>query len=392
MITLASHNDCTGCSACFAACPRGAISMGPDNEGFLHPSIDVGKCVNCGLCEKACPVIAKSPSRKPIAVFAAKSTDDKLRMKSSSGGVFSLLARQVIFEGGIVFGAGFDHDDWHVMHKSAENEEELDDLRGSKYVQSEMGDTYSKVREELLKGRKVLFTGTPCQIAGLRFYLGKEYDNLLLVDVICHATPSPLAWQKYLGRRLAEVYNPALGEQDKINKISFRDKVQGWRKYSISLVFGNDKEYCAIGYSDSYIRGFLGELYNRRSCHNCSFRELKSGSDLTLGDYWNVHKRMPEMDDDKGTSLILVNTSKGEVAWDVLKGSLTITQSDYEDAVRVNPAIAKSPVVHRNRNKFFKCFRRAKDFDSLVTSLLSPPLWRRAVSLAKRIIKKAIGR
>lgn len=366
--------------------------MGPDNEGFVHPSIDLGKCVNCGLCEKACPVIAKSPSRKPIAVFAAKSTDDKLRMKSSSGGVFSLLARQVIFEGGIVFGAGFDHDDWHVMHKSAENEEELEDLRGSKYVQSEMGDTYSKVREELLKGRKVLFTGTPCQIAGLRFYLGKEYDNLLLVDVICHATPSPLAWQKYLGRRLMDVYNPALGEQDKIKTVSFRNKSGGWKKFSLFIRFGNDEEYCRNLYQDSFLQGFLKELYNRPSCHNCSFRDLKSGSDMTIADYWRVHEKLPLMDDDKGTSLVLVNSPKGESAWRAISEAMIIAESDFEDAVRINSAIVKSPVAHRNRKRFFKCFRRAKDFDCLVTSLLSPPLWRRAVSFAKRIIKKAIGR
>ena len=391
MIELAQKNDCTGCSACYAACAKGAISMTPDAEGFLHPIIDSAKCVNCGLCVKTCPVLVRPAPRKPLAVFAAKANDDDLRMRSSSGGVFSLLARAVIADGGIVFGAGFDHNDWRVIHKSAENEEELDDLRGSKYVQSDMGETYKRVKTELTKNRKVLFSGIPCQVAGLKLFLGKEYDNLLLVDVICHAAPSPLAWRKFLEKRLAVAYTDRAGGLRDIMRISFRRKNCAWKRYSLSLRFANDNEYLKDLTEDTFLRGFLSELYNRPSCHACKCRELRSGSDLTIADYWRVHEKFPQMDDDKGTSLILVNTDKGEKYWSDINAALTVVASDYDDAVRINPAILRSSPPHNKRHRFFELLHK-RDFDKLVVQLLKRPLWRRAVSKIKRICKRIIGK
>lgn len=389
MISLATYTDCTGCSACYAACVKGAISMAPDAEGFLHPIIDSSKCVNCGLCAKSCPVLVRPAPRKPLSVFAAKANDDDLRLRSSSGGVFSLLARAVIAEGGIVFGAGFNHNDWRIIHKSAENEGELEDLRGSKYVQSDMGETYKRVRAELTKNRKVLFSGTPCQVSGLKLFLGKEYDNLLLVDVICHAAPSPLAWQKYLKKRLSAVNESSLSS---IKRISFRRKNCGWKKYSLSLRFVNDNEYIKDLTQDTFLRGFLSELYNRPSCHNCRCRELKSGSDLTIADYWRVHETMPEMDDDKGVSLILITTKQGESYWKSIESNLKINISDYEDAVRVNPALVKSPMVHKDRMRFFQKLYRDGGFDAIINKLLALSLWRRLMLLIKCIIKGVICR
>lgn len=380
---------CTGCSACYAACAKGAISMTPDAEGFSHPIIDSAKCVNCGLCAKACPVLVRPAPRKPLAVYVAKAKDDELRMKSSSGGVFSLLARQVIFEGGIVFGAGFDHKDWHVMHKSAESEEELDDLRGSKYVQSEMGDVFRRVKTELESGRKVLFSGTPCQVAGLRLYLGKNYENLLLVDVVCHAAPSPLAWRKFLEKRAEAYYNDRVGGIMEIRRISFRRKDCGWKRYSLSLRFANDKEYLEDLTKDTFLRGFLSELYNRPSCHDCKCRELKSGSDLTIADYWRVHEKFPEMDDDRGASLVLVNTCKGETIWSNISNIADVSLSDFADAIRTNPAIVKSSPPNRNRARFFRAVHN-KNFDRLVISLVRRPLWRRVGSRVKRMLKKVL--
>ena len=388
MVKLAGINECTGCTACYAACGRGAISMVPDTEGFLQPVIDEAKCVNCVLCEKACPVLAKLPSRTPIAVYAAKAKDDELRMKSSSGGVFSLLARAVIAEGGVVFGAGFDHGDWHVMHKSAENEEELEDLRGSKYVQSEMGDVFRRVKDELARNRKVLFSGTPCQIAGLSLFLGKPYDNLLLVDVVCHAVPSPLAWRKYLEKRLFAV-NESL--RSSIKQISFRRKNCGWKRYSLSMNFANGDEYLKDLTQDSFLRGFNSELYNRLSCHNCPSRGLKSGSDLTIADYWRVHEKLPEMDDGRGTSLILVNTAKGNCSLKSIEGMISATTSDFDDAIRVNPSIVKSSSPSKKRSLFFKAVHKS-DFDRLVLRLLRRPIWRRGGALVKRMLKKALGK
>ena len=391
MIELAQKNDCTGCSACYAACARGAILMVSDAEGFSHPQIDSAKCVNCGLCAKACPVLVRPAPRKPLAIFAAKANDDELRMRSSSGGVFSLLARAVIAEGGIVFGAGFDHNDWRIIHKSAENEGELDDLRGSKYVQSDMGETYKRVRVELAKNRKVLFSGTPCQVSGLKLFLGKEYDNLLLVDVICHAAPSPLAWRKFLEKRLATAYSNGVGGFRDVIRISFRRKNCGWKRFLLSLRFANDNEYLKDLTEDTFLRGFLSELYNRPSCHACMCRELRSGADLTIADYWRVHEKFPQMDDDKGTSLILVNTDKGEKYWRDINAALTVVTSDYDDAVRINPSLLRSSPPHNNRQRFFALLHK-RDFDKLVVQLLKRPLWRRVASKIKRICKRIIGK
>ena len=392
MISLAAYTDCTGCSACYAACAKGAISMTPDSEGFLRPVIDSAKCVNCGLCVEASPVLVRPAPRKPLSVFAAKANDDELRMRSSSGGVFSILARSVIAEGGIVFGAGFDHNDWRVIHKSAENEEELEDLRGSKYVQSDMGETFKRVRAELTKNRKVLFSGTPCQVAGLKLFLGKEYDNLLLVEVICHATPSPLAWRKFLEKRLAVAYTDRAGGFRDIMRISSRRKNCGWKRFSLSLRFANDNEYLKDLTEDTFLRGFLSELYNRPSCHACKSRELRSGADLTIADYWRVHEKFPQMDDDKGTSLILVNTDKGEKYWSDISAALTVVSSDYDDAVRINPALVKSPVPHRNRARFFNVACKAKDFDVIAVKLLMLPVMNRIKARIKRILKRALGK
>lgn len=380
---LAPHSRCSGCSACHDICPRNAISMVPDDEGFLYPQIDETRCVACGRCAEACPSLHPGKSRTPLAVYAAKAKDDELRLKSSSGGVFSLLSWQVIARGGIVYGAGFDHDDWHVMHKSAENEEELADLRGSKYVQSDTRGVYAAIKDNLISGREVLFSGTPCQVAGLRTYLELQHvptSKLLLVDVVCHAVPSPLVWRKYLAQRLAQA-----GSSAKIMRISFRNKGYGWKRFSLSLCFAEGKEYLRDLHADSFLRGFLSELYNRPSCHNCQCRELRGGSDLTIADYWRVHEKFPEMDDDRGTSLVLVNTEKGTDKWKTVSRECVSCISDFNYAVRINPALVRSCLPHLKRKKFFKGIG-GSEFDRMIFELLKRPLWRRAASRIKRYL------
>lgn len=384
-IKLADRGHCTGCAACCLVCPKAAILMTSDDEGFLYPIVDESRCAQCGLCEKFCPSLNRELPRIPLAVYAAKAKDDELRLKSSSGGVFSLLARQVIARGGVVYGAGFDHADWHVMHKSAENEDELEDLRGSKYVQSDVQGIYAAVRDQLLAGREALFSGTPCQVAGIRRYLTAlkvDASKLLLVDVVCHAVPSPLAWRKYLDERQAKA-----GPGVDIRGVAFRQKSYGWKRYSLSLRFANDKEYRSDLHDDSFLRGFLNDLYSRPSCHDCPCRELRSGADLTIADYWRVNEKIPEMDDDRGTSLMLVNTPVGMSLLETIMPQLQIEQSDFSDAIRVNPALVRSMAPHRNRGKFFVRIRK-KTFDQLVIGLLSCPLWRRFVLHVKKIVFK----
>jgi len=394
-MNLAAKNLCSGCAACYAVCPRKAISMQPDEEGFAYPHIDESLCVHCGLCERACPSLNPQAPREPLVVYAAKANDDALRKESSSGGVFSLLARQIISDGGIVYGAAISGTDLSVCHCSAENEEELSWLRGSKYVQSDVGDTYGRVRNQLDAGRKVLFSGTPCQVAALRNFLARDYENLVCVEVICHAAPSPLAWKKFLEKRAAasaKGRDSARPEAVIDRRISFRRKDSGWKRYFLSLRFTDGKEYLRDMHEDTFLRGFNSELYNRLSCHACSVRELRSGADITLGDYWNVHQRFAEMDDDVGTSVVLVNTEKGATLLDRVAPLCDLVASDYADIRRTNPAVYRSANPHPKRALFFKHVRNRMDFDSLVINLLKRPLWRRVGSYVKRAVKKALGK
>ena len=393
-MNLASHIMCSGCTACYAVCPRKAISMMPDDEGFLHPQIDEPLCVKCALCERVCPSLHPDEARKPLFVYAAKAKDDILRAESSSGGIFSLLSRQIISEGGIVYGAAIRKSDLSVCHCSAENEEELSWLRGSKYIQSEIGDIYYQVRSQLDEDRIVLFSGTPCQVAALRNFLARDYRNLICIDVICHAVPSPLAWRKFLEKRTAasaKGRDSARPVEVIDRRISFRRKNCGWKRYSLSLRFANGKEYLLDHRADPFLRGFSSELYNRLSCHMCSVRELSSGADITLGDYWNVHQRFPAMDDDKGTSIVLVNSNKGAAMINKIAPLCDMLQSDYADACRTNPAIYRSFPPNRNRAKFFKLIRRGADFDATVDTLSRRPMWHQIASLVKHIFLKVIG-
>lgn len=392
---LAPHNQCSGCAACYAVCPRKAISMVSGEEGFAYPRVAEEICVHCGLCERACPSLRRGDARKPLLVYAAKAKDRILRMESSSGGIFSLLSRQIIADGGIVYGAAVRDSDLSVCHCSAENEEELSWLRGSKYVQSDVGDAYDNVKSHLDAGRRVLFSGTPCQIAALRNFLLKDYSNLICVEVICHAVPSPLAWRKFLEKRAAASAKERDGSRPEVlidRRISFRRKNCGWKRYSLSLRLTNDKEYLLDLYTDTFLRGFLSELYNRPSCHVCSVRELRSGADLTLGDYWNVHQHFPEMDDDIGTSVVLVNSDKGAALLGRIAPSCEMIASDYADVCRTNPAVYRSADPHPKRALFFRHIRNGMDFDLLVVKLLKRPLWRRVCSFVKWAIKKVLGK
>ena len=397
---LPSPNRCSGCAACAATCPRRAIAMRSDEEGFLQPHIEESKCVGCHLCEKACPVNHPlEPRLKDVEVYAARANDTELRLASSSGGIFSLLARRILAQGGIVFGATCDLETGVVHHVAAHNEDELAALRGSKYVQSDVRATYREAKTALESNIPVLFSGTPCQIAALRAFLNSptptSNSNLILVDVVCHAAPSPLAWQKFLEKRetaSAQGRGSARAEGPIFRRISFRRKNCGWKRFSLSLRFANDKEYLADIRADTFLRGFLSELYNRPSCHQCTAREGRSGADVTLADYWNVHRLFPEMDDDKGTSLVLVHTEKGRRLWASVASELMFCESTFADAVRNNPSIVASAKPNSRRAQFFRLLAKGWDFDWIVTRLLRRPLWRRCASKLKRVVLSMVKR
>lgn len=379
MITITDKSQCCGCSACAQRCPKQCISMQMDNEGFLYPQVDTSKCIDCHLCEKVCPVINQDDARTPLNVYAAKNSDDEVRHQSSSGGIFTLLAEQTIKDGGIVFGACWDKE-WNVKHDYVDNINDLQRFRSSKYLQSVIGDSFLKTEQFLKTGRKVMFTGTPCQIAGLKHFLRKEYDNLLAVEMICHSVPSPGVWQQYLTTRL----HTLRWEKSDIRHISFRDKKTGWKTYSFVIENKDGNILTELSSKNAFMRGFLADLYTRPSCHACPAKQLRSGSDITLGDFWGIESLMPEIDDDKGVSAIIVNSDKGKQVLHNINVELHEVQ--YDDLTTRNPALVRSFQITSKRTEFFKA--DGKTFEEKVKRLAKKPFSMK--TLVYRIVRKII--
>jgi coenzyme F420-reducing hydrogenase beta subunit len=373
---------CCGCSACYAVCPKRAITMKPDVEGFLQPVIDETLCVHCGLCEKVCPVLHPGQKRMPLAVYAVKAKDDELRMKSSSGGMFTLLAREILRQGGIVYGAGWEKPAWRVIHKSAENEEELDELRGSKYVQSDMGNTYRQVKAQLDSGRKVLFSGCPCQIAGLKLFLQKPYDNLLCVDLICHSVASP---------KVFELYKQSITSKGKLVYFHFRDKKEGWAPFYIRYELDNGSRV-----STKFIDTFLGKgwalgWFCRQSCFACP-KGFSSRSDLTIADAWGCAEFAKDFADGMGVSLCFIVTAKGKECWKKVenRGECSYVPVDIQVATQDNPC-AWSPVTKKDawnfpdwkRRRFFRQLTGAWSVDSkCIHQLFKRTLFKKLITRA----------
>lgn len=386
--------------------------MQEDEEGFLYPSINTTLCINCGLCEKVCPVLNQEKSREPYTVFAAKNPNEKVRIQSSSGGIFTMLAEQIIDDGGIVFGVGFNKN-WEAYHSFTDNKKGLATFRTSKYIQSRVGNTYKEAEIFLKQGRKVLYSGTPCQILGLKKFLRKEYDNLFTIDFICHGVPSPGVFRWYIGEEIAQLskkkYNYTFHPISKIpninsiakeygykiENIQFRDKRKGWKKFSLSIELSKieyAKKDNSITISstldkNSYLRGFIKNLYLRPSCHSCPTKELKSGSDITIGDYWGIKNLKPEIDDDKGISAIIINTEKGYSA--VNRINAETYEMEYASLCRMNPAIIKSALYNPHKEVFFL---RSKDsFKELIQKYCKTSYKRRLADLRSKTIRHLLG-
>lgn len=385
MIHLSHTFDCCGCGACAQRCPVQCISMQEDGEGFLYPQVDTQKCIDCGLCENVCPVLHQAAPRKPLATYAAKHPDEAVRLSSSSGGVFSALAEAVLARGGVVFGARFD-EHWEVVHAYTETIEGLAAFRGSKYVQSRIGESYKACEQFLKQDREVLFSGTPCQIAGLRLYLRKEYPNLFTVDVICHGVPSPLVWRKYLENTIRST---GTNKMPAISSVTFRNKKLGWKKYCLEIQI-EPKTLLLFEPQDKniFMRGFLSDLYLRPSCYACPARSGRSCSDLTIGDFWGIRNYRPDLDDDKGTSAVLVNSQRGLELLEALQ--LDKTSMPYDSVLPGNPSLEHSSREPRYREMFWSEFSRTgiPAIDRMCRKQIT--LKKRMVRAAKHIVKRII--
>ena len=388
MPNLVNKELCTGCTACVHICPVECLDMRADQYGFAHPFVsDADRCISCGLCERICPVrgaLSLEIGKEPDA-YAAYSLDYELRMDSSSGGIFSELAQEVIRKGGIVFGAGWD-ESFHVVHKSVERDEELSSLRGAKYSESRLGDTFLNIRKELDKGREVLFVGTPCQIAGLKAFLRGKDSNLLCVDFVCHGVPSPMAWEQYLRYRSRKDADGQLPES-----VNLRDKKSGWSRYQYSNVFRypDGREYREISTMSAYMKLFTGNYILRTSCGNCSFKGYVRHSDITLGDFWGIWDIDPQMDDNNGTSAILIHTDKGAAYWDRIKTRVCTKQVSLDSFSHENPSVLYSSKQRNERTEILETIRK-EGFEAGVLFLERKPSRRslgRVIERVKKLIR-----
>lgn len=376
-ISIEQKKDCCGCTACQQVCPKHCIKMVQDEEGFLYPELSLKQCVDCGLCEKVCPEINPLDGCIPLECYAAKNKEQEIRKESSSGGIFSLIADYVLAQNGVVFGARFD-ENWPVIMDYTDKKEDLKKFRGSKYVKCDIGDSYAQVKHFLTIGRKVLYTGSSCQIAGLRKYLRHDYSNLLLVDYLCHGAPSPLLWKKYL----EEI---SCNNISSLTNISFRNKKRGWKKFSMSIERGDEILADSIFSDNVYMKAFLSDISLRPSCYHCVARNGHSGSDITIGDHWAIRDIDSSFDDDEGVSLVLVNTSRGANIFDKL--DVICEPTDFESSKKWNGAFYERTEEHLHRKRFFQELQYRSDVSSLIEEELKITLWDHMKKRFLKVIK-----
>lgn len=343
---IAGKRSCTGCGACVCVCPVGCIQMVENKEGFFYPVIDHTQCIGCKKCYKVCPNEPED-DEDVVAVLAGYSHNRDIRLTSSSGGVFTHLAEEVLKRNGVVFGVAMQKSQAVVC--AVENIEEIPKLRGSKYVQSRVGNAYGQVEKYLKEGRLVLFSGTPCQIAGLYRVLKKEYMRLITVDFVCHGISSPQVLEKYLKER---------GNGKRISEIVFRDKTEGWNKFSMKLKWEDHTVSRESMEEDLYLQSFLKNLNLRSSCFSCKFRKIHRRSDITLGDLWGANEVVNGWTEDLGYSLILIQSKKGKELLESIKEKIVAVPVELSQVMLHNASLTTSPWDEYSRDLFFKNLKK----------------------------------
>lgn len=377
MEEIIKRNRCTGCTACMNNCPKGAISFKEEKDGFKYPVIDQDKCIDCGLCKKNCPVLNTKKNESLNKCFVGYNKNSSERLNASSGSIFSLIANYILDNGGVVVGAAF-NENHCLKHIAIEKKDNLWPLRKSKYLQSDLDHIFSYIRGQL-KTKKVLFVGTPCQVAGIKSFI-KNNDNLITIDLFCHGVPSPKLFTKYV-KELEDTNN------DKLINYDFRDNSTGWDSYSNRATFKN-KEIITNRRKNEYMQLFLSDIALRESCYNCNFKLGNKYSDLTLGDFWGVKKYYPEMYIKEGVSAIIINTEKGVNVFETLKDDIKYKACKIEEIISGNNSLKVSCKMPKNRGNFFN------DLDIMDFYNLSKKYKKNQTILdkIKKIIKKIIKR
>lgn len=365
-ITELGKSKCCGCGCCAQSCPKSCISMRADERGFLHPIIDSERCIQCRKCVQICPVIHNiqkvrvEKSDSLPEVYAAWSLDESIRYKSTSGGVFTELAREILRQGGCVIGARYSNR-FLVEHTLIECEQEVELLRQSKYVQSETKDIYKQAKKQLDMGKMTLFVGTPCQCAALRSFLGKEYEELLLCDFICRGVNSPLIFRTYLDE-LEERYD------SKVKQVWFKNKTYGWNKFGTKIIFENGQEYFGSRNEDDFMYGFIRKnlnLYMRSSCNDCCFKGVQRPVDITLGDFWGIRA---EEEKDLGVSVVMLHTEHGRTFFQKLN-SVMYQRKSVDDVIRGNSCLVESARASKITDAFWRAWEKERSFHEIIEKM-----------------------
>lgn len=372
MEQVLSKNKCTGCTACASICPKNAITMVKNEEGFMYPLIDNNKCINCGLCKKTCPVINTYLNSAINTCYVGFSNDEEILKKSSSGGIFSIIANFILQKDGIVIGATMDQNN-RLKHIAICNDEELYKLRGSKYLQSDLNNVFCYIKDNI-KEKKILFVGTPCQVAGLKAVV-KNNKNLICIDVICHGVPSQKLFEKYIEEL-------EFDNNEKLLHYNFRDKKTGWENYSNTAIF-DTKQISQLATDNNYMKLFLSDVALRECCYDCNFKLGNKYSDITLGDFWGIKKYYPEMYNSNGVSAIIINTENGQNIFEEIKDNITYKESNLEYILDGNPSLKNSAKYYKERNLFLN------DIDRYSVQELTKKYVKRKYSI-KELIKKIL--
>ena len=383
-----THSCCTGCHSCYSICPQRAIEMKCDYKGFLRPIINRNLCVGCGLCQKACPLNCVTvPLDEKTVAYAAFSLDSSVHYNSSSGGIFTLLSTEVInYNNGAVYGAAF-NDSYNVIHTRSTTDVRI--FQTSKYVQSRIGDSFLKVEDDLRNNMTVLFSGTPCQTAGLKKYLdvkGVDTRKLMLVDIICHGVPSPLLWEKHVKN--------VSGERIPVF-ISFRDKRNSWGGYNFTCRFSDGTEYSVVANMDSYMKGFSSNMILRDSCYSCQYKTISRVADITLADYWGVENHDPDMKTRNGTSAVIIHSANGLELFSSVSSKMKKKEIELTSVIDGNSAMVKSVCPHPRTQMFWTLGNEQNydHFEDIIDTLMKPTIgerFNRNIVSLKRKIKRTI--